>query len=65
MSSVCREKDAEIQVMREAIKEASMALGDFMEWQPSFNHPTLESEWAGDQEKAQAALAKLQPFIKP
>lgn len=57
MSSVCREKDAQIQTMREAIKEAHDAFKDLIELQPDI------PPWANTE--ATLALAKLKPFITP
>lgn len=56
MSSVCREKDAQIETMREAIKEAHRFIRDIVK-----NHE------CGDDTDAsgEAALAKLHPFLKP
>lgn len=69
MSSVCREKDAEIQAMREAIKEVHALLKDCSGRASDMTitiHADDHAKGCVDDvwEWSEAALAKLQPFIK-
>ena len=55
---------AEIQAMREAIKEADTGLSAMIEWFSKMHRPGLAGELVRALESCESALSKLQPFIQ-